>query len=480
MEKADAMMRYTIGKPIPEEDILRRFKDEDNDIFIEVRGLPDVFFRVTEENRVYYKIDKSKMQNETLTLVDDFSHVKPKPQYSWDDNDSTSLPLSGFENPFDLDDLSIEGTGSSTQLSRSPLDKKTKQIDLQELEEGKILPDKLKPLCKPNGYGGYSLRHEKNLYMLDGNYRIELITMDSIAHEEFEIEQNDFNAPPFLSHDTVSELDSSWGWGPNVEFHRGDTLPANFRPQCEAELGSGGGSRITIGNYLYILTPHYKIAQKMKLSIFDDLPTQPQDTSSNSKKENNTPSQDIHLAPPIIIDNLVKNVETAITQFQINADFFKESVLCPANRPILLNAYNGDLSQLNDDTREATSNGERTIINENGFNLFKAALIHEFYIKTTLTGRGNKMKFFLTHILASQPDGTLKEIDHDNLTLEEQKRRIENFQERAEFYPDKCDIIKRVYRTIRKIIYAEYKEMWYSHEKVWFNALLIAKLYEEH
>jgi hypothetical protein len=115
---------------------------------------------------------------------------------------------------------------------------------------------------------------------------------------------------------------------------------------------------------------------------------------------------------------------------------------------------------------------------ERGFNLFKAALIHELYIKSTVIGRGENMTDFLTLIAATQPNGTTGELQ-DSLSLEEQKNLVKFFKNRAHVYTDKTDTITRVYLQIRSSVFDQYEKLSSSKEKVRFNALLICKLYEQ-
>jgi len=70
--------KYIIGTQIPAKEILRRFRDEDGETFVEIRGMQDVLFRVTDGDQVYYKIEKSRMKGEELTLVVDYTIVRPK------------------------------------------------------------------------------------------------------------------------------------------------------------------------------------------------------------------------------------------------------------------------------------------------------------------------------------------------------------------------------------------------------------------
>jgi len=177
------------------------------------------------------------------------------------------------------------------------------------------------------------------------------------------------------------------------------------------------------------------------------------------------------------VNTVVKEFDAALKKHKISADFFRESVLIPSHREILLKAFSGNLMELNDDTREATINGTLTIINESGFEFFKAVMVHELYIKSTLAGRGNNIKYFLSHILALKPDGTLGDL-LSNIPSDPQKKMVDYFGERAEVYTDKTEMIKRIHRQVRSTIFEQYREIWLSKENVRFDAFLISKLYE--
>ncbi|MGE5340588.1 MAG: hypothetical protein ACM3SY_03820 [Candidatus Omnitrophota bacterium] len=446
-------MDYKIGSTIPDEDILKCFKDEDENIFIEARGAPDSLFRVTEGNRVYYKIKKESMQNESLILIGKSPWTQP-PQNEWEGPVALQLPEidAESESPFDVMDFP---TGEKIKFPGNA------EGSDSDLNEGMILPDHLKPFCKTNMYGGFSLRYNKSLFMLDKDYRIEIRTPDSFAVYNVDSELPEFDDNADLSEITVNP-DAEQNLDTNVEFYKGDFLPAGFRTQCEAELDAGGFSRIMIGDHLYILDDRYSIVQKMKVSYFDE------DTDSSTS---------IILPEHEIVDHLIAVIETSLKKNKISADFFKESVLDPKNRPTLISVYNGDLTELNDHTREAAAFGEITVLDESGLSLLKAALIHELYIKSTLAGRGENMRFFLTAVVAAKPDGTIDHID-EKVSFDKQQRMVEFFGERANIYTDKTDIIKRVYRQIRSTIYNQYQQFMDAEEKILFRAFLILKLYE--
>ncbi|MFC2146131.1 hypothetical protein ACFLRT_02090 [Acidobacteriota bacterium] len=477
--------KYTLGTQIPAKEIIRRFRDEDGEIFVEVRGMQDVLFRVTDGDQVYYKIEKSNMKGEELTLVVDYTIVRPK---------TFSFP----NVPTPKHQVIREDDGTETDALWGPIfdaNKKEKiPDDRTDFEEGDKIPKGLRDKCKKNEYGGYTLRCNNFLYMLDKKYRVEIKTMDS--NHKYELEENALSKPresaiydttdddiltltdPLTDSDTDMDLDMDMRLETEIELEQGDVLPARLRSLCEAEIGHSDGSRIVLGNYLYQLGPGFRVLQKMKISYMDEggikgpepAPAQPGDPTA-SKKE---------LSIEEIVTNVIKIFETGLDTYNIHADYFKETVLGPGNREILIRSYHGDLEGLNDDTREAASLGKIVKLpeSETGFNLFKAALIHELYIKSTVTGRSENMKDLLTLIAATQPDGTAEELQ-DSLSLEEQKNMVKFFKDRAHVYTDKTDTITRVYLQVRGSIFDQYEKLSSSKEKVRFNALLISKLYEQ-
>jgi hypothetical protein len=476
--------KYIIGTQIPAKEILRRFRDEDGEIFVEIRGMQDVLFRVTDGDQVYYKIEKSNMKGEELTLVVDYTIVRPK---------TVSFPNVPTAKHQEI----REDDGTETDALWGPIfdTKKKEKIpdDKTDFDEGDKIPNRLRDKCKKNEYGGYTLRYNNFLYMLDRKYHVEIKTLDS--DHKYELEENALSKPlesttydttdddiltltdPLDDSDTDMDLDMEMRMETDIELEQGDILPARLRSLCEAEIGQSYGSRIVLGNYLYQLDPGFRVLQKMEISYMDEggnkgpepAPAQPGDTAA-SKKE---------LSIEEIVTNVIKIFETGLDTYNIHADYFKETALGTDNREILIRAYHGDLEELNDDTREAASLGKIVKLpeNESGFNLFKAALIHELYIKSTVSGRGENMKDFLTLIAATQPDGTAEELQ-DSLSLEEQKNMVKFFKDRAHVYTDKTDTITRVYLQVRGSIFDQYEKLSSSKEKVRFNAMLICKLYE--
>lgn len=469
-------MQFKMGSAIPDELILRRYKDEDGEIFLEIIGMDNVYIRTTQDNRYYYKIDKSAMQDEELTLVDDYSSDPP-----------TITP--GGELP-----LSEQPTAVNPVITREILDKHKKkkgdpnedtnldgsetfdimlhpedQVDEDKIQfsEGQKLPKPLRDQCTPNDYGGFTLRYNKFLYMLSSSYRVEIKTPDTNYSHVLEAEpaaaktpsETEMEAPdtPFLLEENVEPGEK--------ELQSGDYLPYHFRDDCEDDIGPTGGKRLTIGNFLYFLGDDFKVIQKMKISSMED---------DFSQSPQPAPRQ---LTTREVTANLVNTFSFALERYSISADYFRETVLGKSNRDNLIVAFNGDLTHLNDDTREAAAQGKNTHLQENGFTFLKAAIIHELYINSTLSGRGDKMKYFLTHISSAEPDGTLASAEED-VSSKQMEKLLEFFKERAEIYDEKADIIFRIHRQIRKTIGEEFRGINSNGEKIRFDAFLITRLYE--
>ena len=479
-------MKYTIGTHIPEKEIIRRFKDEDGETFVEVRGMEDVLFRVTEADQVYYKIEKSKMKGEELTLIVDYTIVRPK-TFSFPNNNKAKHKEIKEDDATESD--AFWGPGIDARKKEKIPDDKT------DFDEGDKIPNRLRDMCKKNEYGGYTLRYNNYLYMLDRKYHVEIKSLDS--NHKYELEEDVLSIPlestksetgeediltltdPLGDSDTDMSLDMDIRMETDIELEQGDILPARLRSLCESELGHSYGSRIVLGDYLYQLDTSFKVLQKMKISYMDEEGNKPPEPTPPDPEPEETPAPEKELSVEDIVSNVVKVFETGLDTYDIQADYFKETALRPDNREMLIRAYHGDLEGLNDDTREAASLGKIVKLpeSESGFNLFKAALIHELYIKSTVSGRGEKMKDFLTLIAATQPDGTAEE-PQDSLSFEEQKEMVNFFKERAHVYTDKTDTITRVYLQIRGSIYEEYEKLSSSEKKVRFNAMIISKLYK--
>jgi hypothetical protein len=460
-------MDYKAGSHIPEKEVLRRYKDEDGEIFLEVRGAENVYYRVTAVNQVYYKIDKALMEEEDLELIDDFSEA---PQ-GYDSE--PVIELSEFETSDSFIEIGpemlVEEEGAPLNLVNP--EPHEDDIELAELEEGQVVPLYLRPLCKKTAYKGYSLRYNKFVYMLDKEYCIEMKTPDSMASYmlgvEDKIHARHSTVPPIekpaapvtpvtstapVSPHQVTESSAGQSAGIKEEFETGDFLPLSLRERCEMDIATGAG-RVIIGSYLYLLDANYAITTRMKLAHSAG------ETASSTPAPGRAPKKLLPVEE--IVDNLVKHFEIALDKYNISAGFFKDNVLGPKYRKTLIRMYNGDLTELSDDTREAAAQGKLTVLdNEKGFTLLRAAILHELYIKSTLVGRGGNMKYYVTYICSIWPDGRISEFQGE-IPLKKQQDLLEFFGSRASVS------IFEDYQTIRKI-----------GGKVSFNAFLIGKLYE--
>lgn len=499
-------MDYRVGSHIPDSEIVKRFKDEDGETFLEVRGMEDVLFRVTTGNQVYYKIEKTLMEDEVLILEEDLSVIKPGPFPSHSpptiEDTHPEVIDEHLENPFLLDEGATGEEGVETL--EDLVESEQNEVEITELEEGDIVPRYLRDQCKSNAYGGYSLRFNRYLYMLDGDYRVDVKSPDAALDYDFAAELPTETASEAtvetaagttaettveteasadeqtVDSDETGGLDEDMG----IRLEKGDTLPPHLRDQCEEDISSIGGHRIMIDDWLYIMDAGYRVTVKMKLSYSagDTIgapapPPQPASPAPSVKPVEEPPKK--QLSPADVVSNVVKHFEKAIDKYNISADFFKETVLGPKHRDILIRAHNGDLTDLNDDTREAAKEGKDMIFQEKGFSLFRAALLHELYIKTTLTGRGDNMKYFVTHIASIEPDGKVNQHCKQEVPdLETQKETMKFFVGRANVYGDKTEIIKRVYRIINPRIYREFDDLLKAGDTICFNALVIARFYE--
>jgi hypothetical protein len=471
-------MEYKAGSHIPEKEILKRYEDEDGETFLEVRGVEDALFRVTTGNQVYYKIEKSLMVEEELTLVDDFSRVTAASE------PEIEFAAGEFEAPLEISPEMLLDEEEAAPEAGGWTSRKKEHRQVTELEEGQQVPEKLKPLCIKNAYGGYTLRYNRFLYLLGSDYRVEMKSADSMSDYQLEGEDDVTLLEPRELVDAITPDESSAEQEMGIELQRGETLPLYMREQCEEDISTGGGCRITIGDYLYLLDPDYRVTVKMKLSYSHAAAsTSPTAAAEIPVPESKKPGEK---EPPKkqpsvkkIISGVVKHFKAALKKYNISADFFKETVLSSGSREVLTHVYDGDLTELNDDTREAASQGKQTVLEEKGFTLFRAALLHELYIKSTFAGRGENMKYFVTYIASIEPDGTLEEARFDDkISLEQQREMVEFFSSRRKEYSDKAGIITRVHHLLRKNAFNEYNALRQAGENVRFNAFLIAKLYE--
>ena len=148
---------------------------------------------------------------------------------------------------------------------------------------------------------------------------------------------------------------------------------------------------------------------------------------------------------------------------------------------ILLKVINGDLSKLNEEIKDASLKGDNVSIPP-GFTSLKAALLHQLFINTTLTGRGGhrgkNMKFLLYDLVILNKYGKLAPLKK-KITTQVQEKGVEFFKQLSQKFKDKRGMILRVYHSIKND--DEYIDMINSNktiDKDAFKAFLICKFYE--
>jgi hypothetical protein len=135
-----------------------------------------------------------------------------------------------------------------------------KKLEEEEFEEGQLIPVHLVTQCKKNTYGGYSLRHFRFMYVLDADFRVEVKRPASHKDDGEEATPYEADKTLLFSHQDVAKQIE------NVQLDKGDTLPPHLRTRCEADLSIGGGYRIRIGQYLYLLDNDFQVTARMKYS----------------------------------------------------------------------------------------------------------------------------------------------------------------------------------------------------------------------
>ena len=360
--------------------------------------------------------------------------------------------------------------GGSTTITRAPIKFNKKRISKSKtgdflLKKSAPLPEYLVPYLK----NAFLLNINEGIHVYDENYRL----IGSIMN-------------PTRRSDTGDEK--------TTEFYKDDLLPNRLRSRCQKTVG---GYQIKMGSLLYILNAKYQIKDKINLTYaeiekFKDIQlnektiphlrihdeekktlTRVKERKKDIKKASKLPAKEI-------VDVSIEKFKYAIKLNNIQGDYYIQEKLGKKNLQALNCLYNGDLSQLNEDTRNIKSRELITNL-DGGLSMLKAGLIHELYINTTLEGRGGKegtdMNKFLTYIIAIKEDGSLGGI-HQILSSAEQKKMINLFGDSAANYPDRSEVIRDVYHKI----VSDYKKMEREEEmkdigNEKFKAFLIRKLY---
>jgi hypothetical protein len=190
---------------------------------------------------------------------------------------------------------------------------------------------------------------------------------------------------------------------------------------------------------------------------------------------------EIAVTPFEIINNLCDAIWQYVNKYKLSADLFCRKKLGETNRDVLYKVLSGHLGELNEETAEAAKEGVSAKF-IGSFTLLKAALIHEFFINTTVAGRGGSdqspMPWFIADIIKVKKDGQadLEAVMMDN---ENQKAMVENLLKFKKTYADKADTIDNIYR---KMILDSYFIHLIKNKKAVleteFKGFMISKIYE--
>jgi len=168
-------------------------------------------------------------------------------------------------------------SGKNKKNEINPSNEVTAKIDVSSLREkltkevfreGQQIPERLWANCKKNTYGGFSLKYQDILYILDSYYCVEVVRDDSDAgfnlsgSQPTPLGDEDEKSKTILFNNIDSILNNDL-----IVLNKGDYLPDHLKNQCEVDMSAGGGSRIKIGPYLYLLDNDFKVTAKMKLTI---------------------------------------------------------------------------------------------------------------------------------------------------------------------------------------------------------------------
>ena len=441
-------MNYKTGDKIPVEEMLTRLQDEDGSVFVELRKDKNHLYRLGDGDSYYFKVGKTADLMRKLTVVEDYRRVE---DYTGDLKQEVDPEIE----PSDEITLKID------------LAKLQKKLDEITFKEGQKIPDGLKSECKKSTYGGYSLEYKKFFYVLDADYRVEIKKPIAPAGDKYTLEAEEL-VPAIQQKDTISELDIR----KKASLDKGDLLPGHLRSRCEVDLSAGRGFRIEIGGSVYILDEDYRVIVKMSQS--SQAAEAPSPVVPTAQVEIKKP--DSSHPPEKIVDSVLKKFKISIKVDKINAELFEEKNLASGNKPVLIDVFQGDLSNLNEDTKVSANRGRITKLGKGGIPLLKAALVHELYLKSTFRGRGERMIEFLTHIISPWKDSAMS-ITQADLSLSNQEELVGLLKKQSEVHADIGEILYRVYTEIKGNIHDEY-DVIKKEGRTLFKAFLIDKLYQ--
>lgn len=154
-----------------------------------------------------------------------------------------------------------EVSASDEPTSKIDISQLKKKIEEMDFDEGEIIPKKLRAKCTKNTYGGYGLRLDKYIYVLDNDYRVEF-KRPLVHKDDMEEDGQDEMDKTIL----FPGIDVTPPEPEEIKLEKGDLLPDHLRTQCEVDLSVGGGSRIEIGPYLYLLDHDFRVTARMRVT----------------------------------------------------------------------------------------------------------------------------------------------------------------------------------------------------------------------
>ncbi len=419
------------GDKIPESLILKRFKDKEFDgILIELKGDSKSLFRVTEDNRYLFRVDKevypqkdleaAECKNEEPELPEsdntlpDFLRPYLKKAFILKNEKETLI----YDQDFKLAGRLVEGILSGSK-TKKPIEKVAiPENDVTKLQEGDPLPAAWQQICLPEK-DGYSLKIGEFLFRMDSNYNIA--------------------GKVNLQEPNREDLDE-------YEKTEAIIIPPKFLPEE--------------------VDPSEKTAESFPLPVR---------------------GQNLNLTPELIVAKIVNKFKKAIKSNKLQLDYFVEQKLGIERYNDLAKVLLGDIKKLNEETKEGVEKSPKRKI-QGGLSLLKAALIHELYINTTLAGRsggenqgvesGRNLKSLWTFLILLNHNSSHRPLGAE-ISEAEQKEMVRFFGDLQKQYKDKEKIIKRIYEKL--LFDLDEGVLTFGNKSISidkFKAILIYKFYE--
>lgn len=419
------------GEKIPEELILKRYKDKEFDgILIQIKGDNQSLLRATEDNRYLFKVDREVYPVKDLEVITDGPKESQPPEIDKRlpdyirpylkkafilENDNETLVYDQDFMPLGRLITEESGDGRDKKLLENVT---IPDNNITKLREGDALPAAWQQICSPEKEG-FSLKIGQYLFRMDLGYSI--------------VEKINLQEP------NRKDLD---------EYEKTEQLIAP--PKCLPEE----------------VDPAEKTAVSLPLPL---------------QKHN------LNMTPKSIVTKIVNRFKKAIKSNKLQLDYFVEQKLSNEKYDDLAKVLLGDIKYLNEEIREGVAkNPERKI--GGGLSLLKAALIHELYINTTLVGRvgkdnqgiesGRTLKALWTFLILLNHNSSLRQLGAD-ISPAEQKEMIRFVGGLQDKYKDKGEIIKRIYKKL--LFDLDEGILTFGNRSISvdkFKAILIYKFYE--